>query len=125
MVHGRELIAIAPCRALLTHLRGSCRYVLVAIRSHFSGRWTCNNSAAAAVVAHAIHIAIVHYGFVVHVVNVVHVDVVHRAVVEEMPAVPVATFVTETAVAEAVVNAAVKADMWAPETTVTEISCDD
>ena len=96
--------------------------MLVAIRSHFSGRRACGNSAAAAIVAHPIHIAIVHHGSVVHVVNVRSVDVVHRAVVKEMIAAPVAALVAESAVTEAVVNAAVEADMWSPETGVPEIS---
>src|ERR1700683_2099465 len=122
MIHGRELVAIGASGALLTRLPRGCSDVLVAILSHFSSRWTCGKSAAAPVVAHAIHIAIVHLRFVVHVVNVVHVDVVHRAVVEEMTAVPVATSVTEPAITEAVVNAAVKTDMWSPETGVPEIS---
>src|ERR1700728_2448568 len=122
MVHGRELIAITPRGSLLTHLRRSCRNVLVAIRSHFSGRRTCSKSATAAVVAHAIHIAIVHHRSVVHVVNARAVNVVHRAVVKEMTAVPVAALIAEAAITEAVVNAAVTADVWSPETGVPEIS---
>ncbi len=122
MVHRRELIAILRRRALVLHLRGRCIHVPVAIRGHLSRTRTRIDSAAAAVIAHATVLAIVDHRFVVHVVNVGHVDVVHRAVVEEMTAVPVSAFVTEAAVSEAVINAAVEADMRSPETGVPEIA---
>lgn len=122
MVHRSELIAILPRRALVLSLRGRCIHVPVAIGGHLSSTRTRIDSAAAAVKAHAIDLAIVDHRFVVHVMNVRDVYVVYRAVVEEMTAVPVSAFVSKPAVPEAVVNAAVEADMRSPETCMPEIA---
>ncbi len=123
MVHRRELIAILPRRAFVLHLRGRCIHVPVAIRCHLSGSGTRIDSTPAAVIAHAIDLAIVDHRFVVHVMNVGDVYMIHFAVVKEMISVPVPAFVAEAAVPEAVVNAAVEADMRSPVTGVPEIAC--
>jgi len=122
MVHGRQLIAIAARGALVLRLRGRCSNVPVAICCHFSRRRTCVDPATPAVIAHAARLAIVDHRFVVHVVNVRHVDVVDRAVVKKAPAMPVSAFVAEPAVTEAIVNSAIEADMRSPVSGVPEIS---
>ena len=83
MVYRRELTAVLRRRALVLHLRGRCIHVPVAIRGHLSSTRTGIDSAAAAVIAHAIVFPIVDDRLVVHVVNVSHVDVIHRAVVKK------------------------------------------
>src|SRR5580692_2979719 len=96
---------------------------MVAIRCHFSGSRTSVNATTAAVEADAIHVrVIVDHCAVIYVVHVGDVHVVHAAVVEEVAPVPVATFITEAAVAETVVNAAVEANLRAPVAGVPEIS---
>jgi len=57
----------------------------------------------------------------VNIVNVVHVYVRDGAVVVEVIALPVASEETEADIAEAVVNAAVEADVWAPIAAVEHI----
>jgi len=67
----------------------------------------------AAIVAHASCI-IFDNGGVVGVVDDRFVHTIHGSVVEEVPVVPAATLVTAPAVAVAIVNAAVKSNMFAP-----------
>ena len=59
---------------------------------------------------------------VVCVVDRAHVDVVVHAVIEEVAAVPVAAFVAEADVAEAVIDAAVETDVQAPMSGIKEIA---
>ena len=96
--------------------------VAIAIRGHFRGRGTSVETAATAVVADAADVAIVDHGAVIDVVNVGGVYVIHGAVIKEMIVIPVAALIAETAIAEAVVHAAVKADVRAPVTGVPEIT---
>ena len=58
---------------------------------------------------------------VVCVVDHAHVDVVVRAVIEEVAAIPVAALVAEADVAKAIVDAAVEADVQAPVAGIKEI----
>src|SRR5208283_3381184 len=58
------------------------------------------------------------YGFVVNVVNVDDVDIGDGAVIEEMSAIPTAANEANAEISKAVINAAVEADVRAPETFV-------
>src|SRR5215469_11269946 len=88
------------------------------LRGARSGRY----SARAAVVADAIVGIVVHHSDVVDVVNVSHVDIVHRAVVIELSVVPAPAFVAVTKVAPPVVDAAVEPNCRAPVASVEDIS---
>ena len=122
MVHRRELSAIGAGEMLLLRLHSGGANVAIAIRGHFRGRGTSVETAVTAVIADAADVAFVDHRAVVDVVNVGDVYVIHRAVVEEMIVIPVAALVAEAAIAEAVVHAAVKADVRAPVTDVPEIT---
>src|SRR5208337_5437752 len=58
----------------------------------------------------------------VHVVHCALVDVVVDAVIEEVAAIPVAALITESDVAEAVVDAAIPADVHAPVAGVPQVT---
>src|SRR5271165_2173418 len=107
---------------LLLALHSGGADVRIAVRGHFRFGGTCVDAAVAAIEADAIRFVIVNHGAVVNIVNVVDVHVVHAAVVEKVAAVPVATLVAESAVAEAIINSAIEADVRAPVTSVPEIS---
>ena len=68
----------------------------------------------AAVVAHTVDRDVIDHGRVVGVMNVGHVDVVHRTVVTELSAIPAPAVVAGTAIAVAVIDAAVVADTTPP-----------
>src|SRR5208283_3981819 len=57
---------------------------------------------------------VVDHRLVVHVVNVDDIDIGHGAVVKEVSAVPASACETHAEIAEAVVDAAIEADMWSP-----------
>src|ERR1700722_8161367 len=122
VVHRRELRAVGAGEVLLLALHSGRFHVAVAIRRHFAGGCAGIDAAAAAVVADAVGFAVIADAAVVGVVNVGHVHVIHRAVVIEMIVVPVAAFVAVAEIAEAVIHAAVEADVRAPVSTVPEIA---
>jgi hypothetical protein len=61
-----------------------------------------------------IHCGVVDHGLVVNIVNARAAHVVHRAVVVEGPVIPISASVANTAIAEAVVDPTVEADMRTP-----------
>src|SRR5580658_5233432 len=68
----------------------------------------------AAVIADFVFRGVVGYGLVVNIVNVRVVHVIHRAVVVKLSVIPISTFIAETSIAEAVVDATVEADVRTP-----------
>src|SRR5271156_4911928 len=95
-------------------LHRSCRGVSRARRIFFCRGRARRNSTAATVVADVVHPRFVDYGLAVNIGNVYAAYVIHRGVVVEASVVPISASVAHTTVAEAVVDAAVKADGLAP-----------
>src|SRR5580765_641489 len=84
-----------------------------ACRRFFAVVCTFIDSSTPSVVAHARLVA-VHDRRVIHVVNLGHIDVVHRTVVVEMSAVPAPAFVSASKICVAVINAAIKSNLRSP-----------
>lgn len=118
--HGRtalvdvvELLTVLRGFALILNLGCHWRNARPAHGCDLSRLWANCDSAVTAVVGDAG--VVVDDDCAVVDVSDVDVDAVDRAVVVEVVAVPVAAVITDAGVAEAVVNAAVEADMRAPE----------
>src|ERR1700678_1926125 len=90
----------------------------------FLRRGTCLNAARAAIEtgADADRLAVDHSSIHIRVVNYRCVHIQHRGVVGEVSALPPSAAKADTAVAKAVVHAAVEADMRAPIPGMEEIS---
>src|ERR1700689_821751 len=82
--------------------------------SLFRGGRARGNSTISAVIADVVVRGVVDHGFVVDIVKIRAANVIHRAVVVEASVIPISALITETAVAEAVVDASVKADIRTP-----------
>src|SRR5579863_808609 len=98
----------------MLELSCSCRSVTLMRSSFFRRRRASINPAVPAVVADVVVRGVVDYGLVVDVVKIRTANVIHGAVVVEASVIPISALITETAVAEAIVDAAVKADSRAP-----------
>jgi hypothetical protein len=83
-------------------------------RGGFSGDRANIYAAGSAIEAYTVCGEIAHAAVVYVVVNDTGVNVVHRAVVKEVVAVPVAAIVSAAGIAEAVVNSAVETDVVTP-----------
>ena len=83
-------------------------------RSLFYSGGTSGNSTLAAVKADVVHRGFVDHGLAVNIRYIRDVHITHRAVVEEVSVIPISASVADTAVAEAVVNAAIEANTLAP-----------
>src|ERR1700683_179437 len=114
VVDGRQKRMVSTGRTRVLRLHCGGRGVLRAGRRFFCRGWVRGNSTAAAVIAYVVYPRLVDYGLAVNVVNVRDVQVVHRAVVVEGSVIPVSATIAHTAVAEAVVDAAVEADFRTP-----------
>jgi len=86
--------------------------MLVLRRQLVSGRPRLD--AAMAIEAHTGHVDVVDDGSVVYVGNVDRACVAYSTIVEEGPAAPVATLESNSSISEAVVDTAIKADVWPP-----------
>ena len=113
-----KLLAVLCCRLLVLHLRGHRRNALLTQCGPFRRQWLASD-ASRAVVAGTVHRGIVDAA-VIHV-NVGDVHTVDRTVIVEAISAPVAALIAHPAVAEAIVDAAVVADILAPETVVEAI----
>src|SRR5579863_2476025 len=113
-VHRRQQRVVGTGGVHMLGLHRSCRRVLLVHRSLFRSCRTSGNSTLAAVIADVIHSGFIDHGLAVNIGNVGLVYVIHRAVVIEASIVPISAPITYTTVAEAVVDAAVKADALAP-----------
>src|SRR5271166_201956 len=83
-------------------------------RGLFRCRRASVNPAVPAVVADVVVRGVVDDGLVVNIVNIRDVYVIHRAVVVETAVIPISALIADATVAEAIVDAAVKADIRAP-----------
>ncbi len=114
---------MGACDVLVLDLqRGSCDMPFT-IRGQFDGPRPRINSASATIVADPANVGIVvDHGCVIGVVNVGDIYVVHAGVVEKAIVIPASAFVAETAVTEAVIHAAIKADVFTPVSAVPKVS---
>src|SRR5579862_9047216 len=113
VIFGSEKRAIVAGTALVIPLHMG-RFVVVLPAPHFLlVRWTRIDSAPAPVETDAVHSDIIDDGLVVDV-NVGDGHIVHGAVVVEVAVSPIATFIAVAKVAEAIVHAAVEADVRSP-----------
>jgi len=79
-------------------------------RSFFRSGRPSGCSTGPAVVANTVPRPLVGYGLFVGVVEAAPVHVIHRGVVAEGAILPISALIADTAIAEAIVDAAVKAD---------------
>jgi len=121
VIHGRPLRAIGTRRIRMLQLDGSRRIMSPARCRQLSRRRPGSDPAGAAVVAHVVHGDVVDHRLVVDVGDVGRGDVVHGPVVEKGAVVPIAARVSQTGVAETVVNAPIKADCRPPVSGVPSI----
>ena len=121
MVHTSELIAVSACGLDLLGLSCSRRGVREGLRLTLCSARLCLDPALTTVEADA-RSARRFNALVVGVVNDIHVDIVDRLVVVEVPIPPVAAAIADTAITKAVVDAAVEADMGTPVAFVEEVA---
>src|SRR5208337_4547789 len=112
-VRRRALLRVGSGRLRMLSLSRYRRDMSLTRRRLLFRPWTRVDSTVAAVVADVV-LVVVDHGRVVNIVNVGDVHVVHRTVVEKVPAVPTPAFVTFTEIAEAVVDPAVEAYVRTP-----------
>jgi hypothetical protein len=112
-VHGRQHRVVGAGSVHMLGLRRRRPRVLLVRRCLFRRAGAGVSSAVAAVIAHPVG-RVVDNGLVVNVVNVRHVHVIYRSVVLEGSVIPISAFIAGTAIAVAVVDAAIKADMRTP-----------
>ena len=115
VIDGGELLAVLCCCLLMLQLRGHGRNALLTQCGVFRRQWLASD-ASRPVVAGTVHRGVV--DVTVINVNVGYVHVVDGAVIVETISAPIPALIADTAVAESVVNAAVIADILAPEAVV-------
>lgn len=115
MVHRRQLGAVIAGRLFVLDLgwRG-CKFMST-FSSQLLRRGARLDSVRTTVVADAVDVHIIHDGLVVHVVHIGDVYVIDCTIVVKVAATPVSAVKTGARIAEAVVNASVKADRRPPE----------
>ena len=101
-------------RHFVLPLVGGGFHVPVVRRSKFTGGRASAESPRTAIVTDAIYREIVHHGTVVNVGDVRHVDIGHRPIIEEGPTPPFPARKAHATVTEAIIDAAVEANMGAP-----------
>lgn len=118
-----KIPAILSGHLLVCHLRTHGSHApLVHRRLLLRGR-TGFDTAVSAVIAHSVDRYIVDDGSVdVHIPDDGGVYVAHSCVVVETIAPPVAAFISTAVIAEAVVHAAVEADVWSPVSGVPRVA---
>ena len=118
-----ELLAILCGLALVLILRGHGRDTGAAVGCDLGGLGANVDAAATTIVGDAVDGGVVDDDrAVVDVGDACDVDVVDRTVVVEVAALPVASVIAVAGVAEAVVHAAIEADVLAPEAAVKQIA---
>src|SRR5579864_679480 len=96
VVRRKALLGIVASRVCKLSLHRLRRNMSVTSRGLFFGIGARVNPAAAAVEAHAVPVLV--HPRVVHVVDDVTVDAIHRRVVEKMPVLPATAFISVTEV---------------------------
>ena len=114
MVNRRQESMIAAGSLHMLGLQLCWRPVLLTCRRLFCLRRTGGDSTSTAVIADMVYRRVVDYGLVINIVNIRDVYVIHRAVVIEGSVIPIPSLITGTAIAVAVVDAAVEADLRTP-----------
>ena len=121
LIHVVELLTVARSFALVLKLSRHGRDSRAPHSRDFSRSWPNVDAASAAVVGHA-GVVIDNDRAVVDVGDASDIDTVNRAVVVEVISIPIAAVIAHAGVAEAVVDAAVEADMKSPETAVEAVA---
>src|ERR1035438_2043509 len=114
MVHRRPLGAVGARHLLMLGLHRGRGDVALAQGSFLSSIGARVDSAVATVIGDAIYGHVVHYGPVVNIVNVSYVHAIDGLVVIEITTTPVSALVAVTGITEAVVDAAIEADVRTP-----------
>jgi hypothetical protein len=123
LVHVVELLTILRGLALVLILRGHGWDARAAVGCDLGGLRANVDAAATAVVGDAVDSGVVDYDCtVIDVGDACDVDVVDRAVVVEVAALPVTAVIAAAGVAEAVVHTAVETNVLAPKAAVKEIA---
>ena len=120
VIDGGKLAAVPARCFAVADLAGRRRDSALAHRGLLLRIGASVDAALAAVVAYAV-IVVHHDSPVIDVVDTRYVDVIHAAVVGEGAMIPVAAFITAARVPEAVVHAAVEADVRPPVTGVEDV----
>ena len=118
VIDGGKLLAVLCCRVLVLQLRGHGRNALLAQCRVFRRQWPASD-ASRAVVAGTVYRGVVDAAVIN--VNVGNVHIVDGTVVVETISAPIPALIADAAVAESIVNAAVVADILAPEAVVEAI----
>jgi hypothetical protein len=117
LVHAREKLAIVSRGLLMLSLYRQRSLVMLTLRNKLLRRRTRRNASVTAVVADAIDRRVVHdHCLVIDISHVGDVHVSHAAVVVEVASAPLATVVAVAGITEAVVDAAVEANVRPPVT---------
>ena len=114
VVHGSILRPVLAGNVLVLLLRGDGGDVPFVLGGHLSGSGPRIQTAGAAIVAYSRNAYVIHDWTVIYIGDVCHIDVVDRPVIKEILALPVSSLVTDSGVAEAVVDSAIEPDMRAP-----------
>jgi hypothetical protein len=88
--------------------------MVVTDRRRFLRSRPCPDAAPTAVIANAVNVIVIDDCLVVDVGHMHVRDVIHRPVIKEVVVIPIPALVTGTAVSEAVIHAAVEADVLPP-----------
>jgi hypothetical protein len=121
VVHRGELRTIRSCSLLMLSLHTGHLDVVFPGYLPISGRLTRPDATSAAVVAHTGRSAVDDPG-VIGVVNDGHIDVIHGAIVGEMPMIPSSAKITHADVSKTVVDAAIEPDVRSPVTSAPAIT---
>src|SRR5581483_12054914 len=113
MIHRREKFAIAASAVFVVRLHPGLFEVMLMHGHFFTAAWPRVDSMRTAVEAYAVHGDIVDHRPVINV-NVGDRHIADGTVVEEMPAAPFPTIETHARISEAVIHAAIKADVRSP-----------
>jgi hypothetical protein len=98
------------------------RHGALVYRGDFRGNRPHVEAPVPAVVADVVYDSVVDDSAVVNVMNDVNVHVGDRPVISEYIVVPIAAFVASAHIAEAVIDAAVEADVGSPKTAMPAVS---
>ena len=123
-VHARPQFGRSSRQLAVLDLFGG-RLHMRLVRVAFLFRCRPRRYAAGAVVAHAGHVDVVHHRLVINVGDVNAAEIVHGSVVRKHAAAPEAAFIAGARVAEAIVDAAIEADLRAPVAIVENVTAAD
>src|SRR6202158_993556 len=120
VIFRRPLPPVRVRRVLVLDLLVPRFDVTVVLRNPFAFAFARLNSVRPAVEAYTVEV-VHHHRAVVCVVNHGHVDVAHRAIVDELSSAPFSAPETYARVAEAIINAAIETDVRSPVAAVPHV----